>query len=849
VKPIACLRPEQVRRYLGAALPPDDAGPLEEHLADCPSCAERLRECLEADPLLRVMRQSGEFESSCLSPTTVATDAATSAPGAGGGARTELSRLLHPPLGADEIGRLGGYRVLEVLGAGGMGVVCRAEDVLLGRAVALKLMRPDLPAEAEYGRRFVREGRALASLSHPHVVTIFQMGEDRGVPFLAMEYLRGQSLHQRMANHPSRPLGEVLRIAREMAAGLAYAHEQGVVHRDVKPANVFLAGEARQVKLLDFGLAHERGGAGLTRPGQMMGTPEYLAPEQAQGRPVDQRADLYSLGGVLYHLLTGALPFGGGDVLRVLAAMASSEAVPVQRFHPWLPARLATLVRRLLAKKAGERPASAAEVVAELEAIESEVAKAGWSERLVGEAVREPARQTKAVGGRPRWVLPLAVGVMALTVLFGALIAVALLPSRRRDPVVEDKGKDKLAVKDKDRAEKDEDRPAEKDKGRPAEVYQGEWKLAKATRRKAGEKLGHGVMTLEPAKLKGLDGTWTLEAKRHRHQVAAVAYSADGNLLAVSSWDGAIRCYDTTTWELVHVLIGEGVAGDLVWAPDNERLFTSLRTVMDAWAVPDGKRLGRLTGVDNHVRAALSPDGKTLAGCFAEGALLYDLSTGKTRLKLKRVSCVTWHPSGKAVAVAQDNSVRWYDVLLGKETRARTFTGQPGGLRYSRDGNWLSLGGSGSVHLWAEAEGEKDVSRPSSSGYYHWLPDGTGIVHGVSTIGVEVWYWKEGKDKAVWMGKGGFSAFTLSPDGKHVAVAAKGDGDVTIVGLDGKPIHTIECLPYSKIIHNAAGHYKVPKALEGEMIYVAETAEGQRWFTPAAFEKKYGWKNKPDEVR
>jgi len=282
----------------------------------------------------------------------------------------ELCDCLAPPQAADELGRLGPYRVLEVLGVGGMGVVFRAEDPQLARPVALKAMLPGLAASKSARERFLREARAAAAIKHDHIVAIYQVGEDRGVPFLAMELLEGEPLEDRLKRKGKLPLAEVLRIGREMADGLAAAHERGLIHRDIKPANVWLEGKKGRVKILDFGLA--RAGtdeAHLTHPGAIVGTPAYMAPEQAQGKNVDPRSDLFSLGCVLYRMATGEAPFRGTDIFSTLMAVGTENPAPPVSLNFELPAELSDFIMQLLAKKPKERPESALAVTETLDRI------------------------------------------------------------------------------------------------------------------------------------------------------------------------------------------------------------------------------------------------------------------------------------------------------------------------------------------------------------------------------------------------------------------------------------------------------------------------------------------------
>jgi hypothetical protein len=249
----------------------------------------------------------------------------------------DLYDFLAPAQAADELGRLGPYRVLQVLGAGGMGVVFRAEDPHLSRLVALKAMLPVLAASASARQRFLREARAAAAIKHDHIVTIYQVGEDRGVPFLAMDFLEGESLDARLNREGKLPVPEVLRVGREMALGLAAAHQRGLIHRDIKPANIWLETHGNpaacvtggRVKILDFGLARAVGVEDrITLQGAIVGTPAYMAPEQAQGQSLDARCDLFSLGCVIYRLATGEPAFKGTDIVSTLMAVATVNPAP-----------------------------------------------------------------------------------------------------------------------------------------------------------------------------------------------------------------------------------------------------------------------------------------------------------------------------------------------------------------------------------------------------------------------------------------------------------------------------------------------------------------------------------------
>ncbi len=294
--------------------------------------------------------------------------------------------FLGPPAGPDEIGRLGEYRVLQLLGQGAMGVVFRAEDVALGRMIALKVMVPAVAALPENRERFLREARATAAINHPNVIPIYKVGEDRGVPYLAMPLLKGESLESCLNREGRFAVGDAVRIGREIAAGLAAAHERNLIHRDIKPANLWLESVQRRnasyrVKILDFGLARF-GDASLTTPGAVLGTPAYMAPEQARGLTVDYRCDLFSLGCVMYRMLTGERPFQGNEVFAVLMALTTSEPIPPHQVDAAVPLELSQLVMRLLVKDPSGRPQSAAAVADELEGFGLTAGSASSSDKL-----------------------------------------------------------------------------------------------------------------------------------------------------------------------------------------------------------------------------------------------------------------------------------------------------------------------------------------------------------------------------------------------------------------------------------------------------------------------------------
>lgn len=269
-----------------------------------------------------------------------------------------------PPVPAS----IGAYRVVRPLGSGGMGRVLLAHDDRLDRDVAIKVMLPEIARDSTNRERFLRESRAVAQIDHPHVVPIHDVGIDGGLPYFVMPYLAGGSLADRLCEERRLPVAEALRIAGQIASGLGAAHARGLVHRDVKPDNVFLVGPGRHARIIDFGLTRDilLTGSALTLAGSILGTPAYMAPERIADGPIDGRSDLFSLGVVLFKMLSGRLPFEGRTAAAVLAAITKGVTVPLSESAPEVPAEVAALVARLIANDAGDRPADAAAVVAEI---------------------------------------------------------------------------------------------------------------------------------------------------------------------------------------------------------------------------------------------------------------------------------------------------------------------------------------------------------------------------------------------------------------------------------------------------------------------------------------------------
>jgi serine/threonine-protein kinase len=319
------------------------------------------------------------------------------------------------------------YRLEAKLGSGGMSTVYLARDETLDRPVAVKVMHREMSEQADQLQRFRQEARAVAKLSHPNVVGVIDAGEDGGYPYIVLEYVEGETLKQRISRLGALDVQESLAYAIEIARGLTVAHARQMVHRDIKPQNVLIDADGR-AKLTDFGISRTLEGDGLTATGRVLGTTDYVAPEQAMGQGVDPRSDIYSLGVVLYEMLTGDVPFHADSQVGVAMKHVNEELPDVQRRRPEVSSAVALVVERAAAKDPAERYQRIGEMVEDMEAaLEVEAARTGAT---TGEATNvldavPPPRRKLAPGSRWSWA---AIALAALVVA-GALAAVIFISS------------------------------------------------------------------------------------------------------------------------------------------------------------------------------------------------------------------------------------------------------------------------------------------------------------------------------------------------------------------------------------------------------------------------------------
>lgn len=431
--PTPCPTKEHLERLVLGRLSGADAEPLVLHLETCDACQSSAQGLGTEDTLVQAIRGQARL---AVPDAPLLDELIDRVSGLVTPAEETYTGILEPAESPHELGRLGRYAVLKRLGSGGMGVVFEAEELSLGRRVALKIIKPSLAAIPSVRERFLREARAVAAIDDERIVPIYQVGEERDTPYIAMQLLEGLTLeeHLRAIERDSGcrtlPVADTVRIGCEIARGLAAAHARGVIHRDVKPGNIFLKGFPQySVKLLDFGLA--RGieeELSLTQPGGFAGTPSYASPEQLAGGPIGPRCDLYGLGSTLYRLTVGRTPSALMGQLPVSPAVGEPGGTSETDVSCGVSRELSDLIHDLLARDPARRPQSALDVAERLSEI---------GERLVlaDTATKKPALpKLPNPAGRSR--LALLVTVMAIV----ALLAPVVIPLMTKRQVAIEKG-------------------------------------------------------------------------------------------------------------------------------------------------------------------------------------------------------------------------------------------------------------------------------------------------------------------------------------------------------------------------------------------------------------------------
>jgi serine/threonine protein kinase len=421
--------PRRASRFLDGALSEVEQAAFETHLESCTTCRAAL-ESSAGDA--HAWSQVRDYLSSVGCGEELTRDAALEANELADHGVSAVLKLLGPTDDPAMLGRLAGYEIVGVIGCGGMGVVLKGFDARLNRFVAIKLLAPHLAASASARRRFAREAKAAAAVVHENVVAIHGVSEFQALPYLVMPYVRGESLQKRLDRGGALGTTEVLRIGRQIAAGLAAAHAQGLIHRDVKPANILLEENVDRLQLTDFGLARTVDDASETRTGIIAGTPQYMSPEQARGDALDTRSDLFSVGSVMYAMCAGRPPFRAETPYGILRRITDDTPRPLREINPDIPDWLEAIIAKLHAKEAAHRFATSEELTETLEQCIAHIRQPATAPlpESVAQLVRSSRRDTSSTWpARLRTVLQrrgaaVVAGLVVVTAMIAALLKV-----------------------------------------------------------------------------------------------------------------------------------------------------------------------------------------------------------------------------------------------------------------------------------------------------------------------------------------------------------------------------------------------------------------------------------------
>jgi WD40 repeat protein len=639
-----------------------------------------------------------------------------------------------------------------------MGDVYLAYEEALRRRVAIKVLPPRLARDGEFVRRFRAEATAAASLQHPNVVPIYFIGQEGEHHFFAMKYVAGETLEVRLARQGRLAIEEARTVLEQCLAGLGAAHAAGLVHRDVKPGNVLLEDSGRAL-VADFGLVKTGGGAGLTAMGTVMGTMDYIAPEQARGQAVDGRADLYALGAVAYRMLSGRLPFQADTPTGMLFQHAYAAPHPFREAAPAVPGSLAAVVERLMAKDPADRYQTAAAALADLRRLRAESQATTAEERIAPGAVHEPWRLRIGV----------AVGLGLLLVAVFTPVAILLNGAFTRP------------------APKDEPTPSACDSLRAEAILPSLLAYADAVAPRRAPAGLVAVLGYDRFRFPGVPGF--------------PSYSPDGTLLAVPSGN-LVMLYDAKTGEFRQALTGPTTChvSRVAFSRDGTTLATaSLEDhTVRLWEVRTGREVRVLAKhTDEVLGVAFSPDGRKVASASADSTVrVWDAASGKEERVLpghdKGAWSVAFNPGdGTTLATgSRDGKVRLWEWATGQLRKVLSLGNSSSALAvaFSPDGRFLAGGSDYALKVWDVASlketGSAEFPQPwmGAAGLLTFTPDGTtilGVGHdqrsndGPHTL--RRWDAATGKElprrqeDPGLMGRRGFACYCLSPDGTTLA--------------------------------------------------------------------------------
>ena len=657
---------------------------------------------------------------------------------------------------------LAGYRLEAQVGEGGMAVVFRARDEGLGRLVALKILAPALASDSAFRSRFIAESRAAAAVDDPYIIPVYEADEADGVLFIAMRFVQGGDLRQVLEREGALPPDRVVGFISPVASALDAAHRAGLVHRDVKPANILV--DAREdrpdhVYLSDFGVSKAMSSVGLTGTGMFVGSPDYSAPEQIQGRAVDGRTDQYALGCVTYQLLAGALPFQGDQDMSVLLAHLSAPPPSLVSRMPNLPGAVDQVLARAMAKAPEKRYASCLDFADALrEALG--LTPHDPQSSATAPAVPQPATSPHEIPPRRGFVdrpstitarirrrrLPVLVLACAILAAAGVIPFVLTSPAKSPGPAHS---------------------PSPANSPNPAHAPSYSRAGIDLPSPYAGNSVSSLAFSPSGATLAIADiyiCLWDIAATGCTTASVftdenSVAFSPDGKTLAAGAVTGRIYLWNVVTGKPAATLTDPSSKGveSVAFSPDGKTLATGdFNGHTYLWNVATGKPAATLTdpsskGVES---VAFSPDGKTLAaGDFNGSTDLWNLATGKlaatpTDSRSQGVASVAFSPDGKTLAAGDFNgSTDLWNLATGKLAATLIDPGSRGvdSVAFSPDGKTLAAGdGNGSTDLWNLATGKLAATltdpRSLAVNSVAFGPNGKTLATGDGSGGVYLWH-------------------------------------------------------------------------------------------------------------